>query len=63
MVEQFEQGEAGGLAVSFYTIDNPEAAEEVRKRFPNAEIITNVSTALETSEARGEIQRPRRRMR
>lgn len=39
--------EYADLEISFYTVDAPENAEIVREFFPDAEIITNVSSLLE----------------
>ncbi len=60
LLEQSQRGGSSSLEISFYTIDDPAAEKAVRERFPNAEIITNISTQLEGRES---AQEPRRRMR
>lgn len=52
LVEQSKDEGAQKLEVSFYTVDNPEAAEAIRTRFPDAEIITNISSQFEARETR-----------
>ncbi|PJA92852.1 MAG: hypothetical protein CO132_05635 [Candidatus Kerfeldbacteria bacterium CG_4_9_14_3_um_filter_45_8] len=60
LLDQSRQGEAANLEVSFYTIDDEAAAKAVRERFPDAEIITNISAQLEGTELAREQRRPMR---